>query len=114
MARKVDRARLHVHSTFNNTILTLTDLEGHVLAWASPGTRGFKGSKKGTPYAAQLACEALIAKMREFGIRSVVVTINGTGQGRNSVVNTIKGSGIRVEDVKNVTPVSHSTDYHMH
>jgi small subunit ribosomal protein S11 len=103
-----------VHSTFNNTILTLTDLEGHVLAWTSPGTRGFKGSKKGTPYAAQLACEALLAKMREFGIRSLVVTINGTGQGRNSVVNTLKGSGIRVEDVKNVTPVSHSTDHHMH
>lgn len=114
MARKVDRARLHVHSTFNNTILTLTDLDGHVLAWASPGTRGFKGSKKGTPYAAQLACESLIAKMRELGVRSLIVTINGTGQGRNSVVNTLKGSGIRVEDVKNVTPVSHSAEHHLH
>lgn len=109
MARKVDRARLHVHSTFNNTILTLTDLDGNVLAWASPGTRGFKGSKKGTPYAAQLACESLLAKMRELGVRSLVVTINGAGQGRNAVVNTLKSSGIRVEDVKNVTPVSHSS-----
>ena len=110
MARKVDRARLHVHSTFNNTILTLTDLDGHVLAWASPGTRGFTGSKKGTPYAAQLACESLIAKMRELGVRSLIVTVNGAGQGRNAVVNTLKGSGIRVEDVKNVTPVSHSSE----
>ncbi len=109
MSRKIDRARLHVNSTFNNTILTLTDLEGHVLAWASPGTRGFKGSKKGTPYAAQLACETLLGKMREMGVRSLIVTVNGAGQGRNAIVNTLKGAGIRVEDVKNVTPVTHSS-----
>ncbi|MCS6936741.1 MAG: 30S ribosomal protein S11 [Candidatus Bipolaricaulota bacterium] len=107
--KKIDRARLHVHSTFNNTILTLTDLEGRVLAWASPGTRGFKGSKKGTPYAAQLACETLLAKMKEMGIRSLIVTVNGAGQGRNAVVNTLRGAGLRIEDVKNVTPVSHSS-----
>lgn len=109
MSRKIDRARLHVNSTFNNTILTLTDLGGKVLAWSSPGTRGFKGSKKGTPYAAQLACETLVGKMKEMGIRSLTITVNGAGQGRNAVVNTLKGSGIRVEEVKNVTPVAHSS-----
>jgi small subunit ribosomal protein S11 len=104
----MDRARIHVHSTFNNTIVTLTDLNGQVLAWKTPGTQGFKGSKKGTPFAAQLATEALIAKMKEFGIRTVVVTIDGAGPGRNSVVNALKHSGLRVEEIRNVTPVSHS------
>ncbi len=107
--RQLDRARVHVHATYNNTILTLTDLDGNVLAWTSGGTVGFKGSRKGTPYAAQRATESLMDKMREFGIKSVIVTIDGTGSGRNSVVNTLKGSEFRVEEVKNVTPVPHST-----
>lgn len=109
MAKKqIDRARVHVHATYNNTIITLTDLEGNVLAWSSPGVVGFKGSRKGTPYAAQLATDRLIEKMKEFGIKSVIVTVDGTGSGRNSVVNALKNSPFRVEDVKNVTPVPHS------
>ena len=108
MSRKLDRARIHVHSSFNNTIVTLTDLSGQVLAWSTPGIEGFKGSKKGTPFAAQLATEALVNKMKEFGIRAVVVTIDGVGPGRNSVVNALKNAVVRVEEVKNVTPVSHS------
>lgn len=107
-AKKVDRARVYVHSTFNNTILTLTDMNGDVLTWVSPGTLGFKGSRKGTPYAAQLAAERLIERMKGYGIKSVVVMVKGTGSGRNSVIQTLKGSGIRVEDVKNITPVAHS------
>lgn len=108
MAKKLERARVHINSSFNNTILTLTDLDGNVIAWNSPGVEGFKGSRKGTPYAAQIATEGLIEKMKEYGVKSVIITINGTGSGRNSVVQTLKGSGIRVEEVKNVTPVSHS------
>lgn len=109
MAKKlVERARVHVNATYNNTIITLTDMEGNVLAWSSPGVVGFKGSRKGTPYAAQLATERLMGKMRDFGIKSVVVTVKGTGSGRNSVTNALKSSEFRVEDVKNVTPVSHS------
>jgi small subunit ribosomal protein S11 len=110
MAQKkmVDRARLHVHATYNNTIITLTDLDGNVLGWSSPGVVGFKGSRKGTPYAAQLATERIMEKMKEFGIKSVVVTVDGTGSGRNSVVNALKNSPFRVEEVKNITPVSHS------
>ncbi len=105
---KLERARVHIHSTFNNTILTLTDLDGNVLTWKSPGTVGFSGSRKGTPYAAQVACQALVKEMKEFGIRSVVVTVNGAGPGRQAVIQTLKSSGIQVEEVKNVTPTPHS------
>ncbi|MFQ5793779.1 MAG: 30S ribosomal protein S11 [Candidatus Bipolaricaulia bacterium] len=106
---KLERARVHIHSSFNNTILTLTDPSGaQVITWNSPGVEGFKGSRKGTPYAAQVAAEGLIEEMKSYGIKSVVVTITGTGSGRQSVIKTIQGSGIRVEKVKNVTPVSHS------
>lgn len=108
MPKKVERARLYVHATFNNTILTLTDTNGNVLTWISPGVVGFKGSRKGTPFAAQTAAEKMIERMREFGVRSVLVLTKGTGGGRNSVIQTLKSSGIRVEEVKNITPVPHS------
>ncbi len=107
-AIKLDRARVHVHSTFNNTILTLTDPNGDVVLWRSPGTVGFSGSRKGTPYAAQMACSALVRDMKDFGIRSVTVTVNGTGAGRQAAVQTLRSSGIQVEEVKNVTPTAHS------
>ncbi|HEC62903.1 MAG TPA: 30S ribosomal protein S11 [Candidatus Acetothermia bacterium] len=105
---KLERARVHIHSSFNNTILTLTDLNGDVITWKSPGTVGFSGSRKGTPYAAQLAAQALAKEMRDYGIRSVVVTVDGTGPGRQAAVQTLRSAGIQVEEVKNVTPVSHS------
>ncbi|MBC7318811.1 30S ribosomal protein S11 [Candidatus Bipolaricaulota bacterium] len=105
---RLERARVHIHSTFNNTILTLTDLEGNTLAWQSGGTAGFSGSRKGTPYAAQLACQALIRQMKEMGIRSVIVTVDGAGPGRQPVIQTLRAAGIQVEEVKNVTPTPHS------
>ncbi len=109
MAKKLmDRARVHVNSTYNNTIITLTDIDGHVLAWSTPGLVGFKGSRKGTPFAAQLAAERLMERMKDYGIKSVVMTLNGTGSGRNSVVNAFKNSSFRVEEIKNQTPVAHS------
>jgi len=107
--KKVDRAKIYVNSTFNNTIITLTDVNGAVLGWSTPGTVGFKGSKKSTPYAAQLATERLLQKARDFGIRSVQVLVKGTGSGRNAVINALKGSDLRVEDVKNITPAAHSS-----
>jgi len=105
---KLERARVHVHASFNNTIITLTDTAGDPITWKTPGTVGYKGSRKGTPYAAQIAAEALVREMKGYGIRSVLVTVKGAGSGRQSVVQTIKGSGIRVDEVRNVTPVSHS------
>jgi small subunit ribosomal protein S11 len=105
---KIDRAQIHIHATFNNTIITLTDLNGNPITWKSTGVVGYKGSRKGTPYAAQMATEALIREMREYGIRSLSVLVKGTGPGRQAVIQTIKGSGIRVDEIKNVTPISHS------
>jgi small subunit ribosomal protein S11 len=107
---KLERARVHIHSTFNNTIITLTEINGNPVTWKSPGMVGYKGSRKGTPYAAQIAAEALVREMKDYGIRSILVTVKGTGSGRQSVVQTLKGSGIRLEEVRNVTPVSHSSN----
>lgn len=107
-AVKLDRARVHIHSTFNNTILTLTDLNGDVIIWKSPGTVGFTGSRKGTPYAAQLAAQALAKEMKDFGVQSVTVTVDGTGPGRQAAIQTLRAAGIQVEEVKNVTPNPHS------
>jgi len=111
MAKKIklEHARVHIHATFNNTIITVTEPNGNPITWKSPGVVGYKGSRKGTPYAAQIAAEAVVREMKDFGIRSVIVTVKGTGSGRQSVVQTIKGSGIRVDDINNVTPISHSS-----
>ena len=105
---KLERAQVHIHATFNNTIITVTDMTGNPVTWRSPGVVGYKGSRKGTPYAAQIAAESLAREMKEFGIRSEAIRVKGTGSGRQSVVQTIKSSGIRGEEVKNVTPVTHS------
>ncbi|MEW6217788.1 MAG: 30S ribosomal protein S11 [Candidatus Bipolaricaulota bacterium] len=107
-AIRLDRARVHVHSTFNNTIITVTDPTGNAVGWQSGGTAGFTGSRKGTPYAAQLATQALVRDLKEYGVRSVIVTVDGTGSGRQAVVQTLRSLGIQVEEVRNVTPVSHS------
>ncbi|HEU68697.1 MAG TPA: 30S ribosomal protein S11 [Candidatus Acetothermia bacterium] len=107
-AIRLDRARVHVHSTFNNTIITVTDLNGNAVGWQSGGTAGFTGSRKGTPYAAQLATQALARDLKEYGVRSVVVTVDGMGSGRQAVVQTLRSLGIQVEEVRNVTSVSHS------
>jgi small subunit ribosomal protein S11 len=105
---KLDRARVHIHSSFNNTIITLTDLNGDVITWKSPGAVGFTGSRKGTPYAAQLAGQALAKEMKDYGIQSVIVTVDGTGSGRQAAIQTLRSAGIQVEEVKNVTPNPHS------
>ncbi|MCI2425768.1 30S ribosomal protein S11 [Candidatus Acetothermia bacterium] len=105
---KIDKAQIHIHASFNNTIITLTDLKGNPITWKSPGVVGYKGSRKGTPYAAQMATEALIRDMKEYGVKAAMVLVKGTGPGRQAVIQTIKGSGIRVDEIKNVTSVSYS------
>lgn len=105
---KLNKARVHVHASFNNTILTLTDTDGDVISWVTPGAVGFKGSRKGTPYAAQVAAENLVEELRDYGVNSVIVTVKGTGSGRNSVIQTIEGAGIEVTKVTNITPRAHS------
>lgn len=98
----------HIRATFNNTIVTITDQRGVVLAWSSAGAVGFKGSRKGTPFAAQLAAEACARKVAEMGMRSVVVYVKGPGGGRESAVRALQAAGLNVTSIKDVTPIPHN------
>ena len=98
----------HVHATFNNTIVTITDPQGLVVAWSSAGSVGFKGSRKGTPFAAQMAAEACARKVSEFGMRAVLVHVKGPGGGRESAVRALQASGLNVISIKDVTPIPHN------
>ncbi|MFN8625673.1 MAG: 30S ribosomal protein S11 [Candidatus Binatia bacterium] len=98
----------HIHSTFNNTIITITDPVGATIAWSSAGSVGFKGSRKGTPFAAQLAAEAAARKAMEFGLRSVQVFVKGPGAGRESALRSLQAAGFAVSVIKDVTPIPHN------
>ena len=94
--KHIDSGVAHIRSTFNNTIVTFTDPKGNVIAWGSPGTAGFKGSRKGTPYAAQLAAQAAATKAKDSGLRQVEVYVKGPGSGREAAIRSIQASGIRL------------------
>lgn len=104
----VPEGKVYIQSTFNNTIITITDLKGNVVAWGSPGTAGFKGSRKGTPYAAQLAGQGAAARAKEHGVRQVEVYVRGPGSGREAAIRAIQASGIVVTSIQDVTPVPHN------
>src|SRR5580700_5443014 len=106
--RNVPEGVAHVHATFNNTIVTITDQQGTVIAWSSAGSVGFKGSRKGTPYAAQMAAEACARKCSEVGMRAVVVHVKGPGGGRESAVRALQAAGLGVISIKDVTPIPHN------
>src|SRR5438552_1185785 len=106
--RVVPEGIAHIHSTFNNTIVTITDPTGNVVAWASAGSVGFKGSRKGTPFAAQMAAEAAARKVSDVGMRAVVVYVKGPGGGRESAVRAIQAAGLSVISIKDVTPIPHN------
>jgi small subunit ribosomal protein S11 len=106
--RSVPEGVAHIHATFNNTIVTITDPQGQVVAWASAGSVGFKGSRKGTPYAAQMAAEACARKASEVGMRSVVAFVKGPGGGRESAVRALQAAGVGVTSIKDVTPIPHN------
>ena len=99
---------VHIQSTFNNTIVTITDLTGSTLSWASAGSRGFKGSRKSTPFAAQLAAEAAARRAMEHGVRKVDVLVKGPGSGRETAIRSIQNVGIEVVGIKDVTPIPHN------
>lgn len=99
---------VHVQATFNNTIVSVTDPQGNVLSWASAGSRGFKGSRKSTPFAAQLAAEEAARKAQEHGVRTVTVYINGPGAGRESALRALQTAGFRVTSIRDVTPIPHN------
>ena len=98
----------HIQSTFNNTVLTITDVNGNTVAWSSAGSRGFKGSRKSTPFAAQLAAEEAARKAMEHGMRSVAVFVKGPGAGRESALRALQSVGFRVTLIRDVTPVPHN------
>jgi small subunit ribosomal protein S11 len=106
--KNVPVGRAYIQSTFNNTIITLTDPNGNVLAWASAGTAGFKGSRKSTPYAAQIAADRAAKRGMEQGLRQVEVYVKGPGSGREAAIRSLQGAGIQVTSIRDVTPVPHN------
>ena len=98
----------HIQSTFNNTIITITDLRGNVIAWSSAGTQGLKGSRKSTPYAAQMAAEDAVKKAKEHGLRTVQVYVKGPGSGRESALRSLQLAGLNISLIRDVTPIPHN------
>ena len=106
--RAVAEGTVHIHSTFNNTIITITDPQGNVLVWASAGSVGFKGARKGTPFAAQVAAENCARRAAELGMRQVQVVVKGPGAGRESALRSLQSAGFTVHVIKDVTPIPHN------
>jgi small subunit ribosomal protein S11 len=106
--KSIPVGRAYIQSTFNNTIITLTDPNGNVIAWASAGTAGFKGSRKSTPYAAQIAADRAAKRGMEHGLRQVEVYVRGPGSGREAAIRSLQGAGIQVMSIRDVTPVPHN------
>ena len=99
---------VHIHSTFNNTIVTITDYQGNVISWSSAGAMGFKGSRKGTPFAAQQAADSAAKKAMDHGLRSVQIFVRGPGAGRESALRALQSAGINISLIKDVTPIPHN------
>ena len=106
--RIVSDGVVHIHSTFNNTLVTITDVSGNVIAWSSSGVRGFKGSRKSTPFAAQLAAEDAAKKAMEHGMRTVAVYVKGPGSGRESALRALQSAGFKISLIRDVTPIPHN------
>lgn len=98
----------HIYATFNNTIVTISSVEGDVICWCSAGSSGFKGSRKGTPFAAQLAAEAAGKKAAESGVRQIEVNVKGPGQGREPAIRALQAAGLEITAIKDVTPIPHN------
>ncbi len=106
--RNVSEGVAHIHSTFNNTIVTITDTQGAVIAWSSAGAMGFKGSRKGTPFAAQRAADSAAKKAMDHGMRAVQVYVRGPGAGRDSALRSLQLAGLNISLIRDVTPIPHN------
>lgn len=106
--RNVPSGVAFIHATFNNTIVTITDPSGNVVSWSSPGANGFKGSRKSTPFAAQVAGETAARKAREVGMRTVSVLVKGPGSGRESALRALHTAGLNITSIRDITPVPHN------
>ena len=106
--KNIEKGAAHIRSTFNNTIVTISDVNGNVISWASGGEMGFKGSRKSTPFAAQMAAEAAAKGAMEHGLKTVEVYVKGPGQGRESAIRSLQTAGLEVIMIKDVTPIPHN------
>ena len=106
--KKVDKGQVHIQSTFNNTLVTVTDVHGNVISWSSAGSLNFKGSRKGTPYAAQMATETAVKAAKDHGLRSVEVYVKGPGAGRESAIRAIGACDIEITLISDVSPIPHN------
>jgi small subunit ribosomal protein S11 len=106
--KNIAQGVVHIQSTFNNTIVSITDVKGDLVSWASAGTVGFKGTKKGTPFAAQMAAESCARKAMEHGLKRVDVVVKGPGSGRETAIRSMQAVGLEVNIIKDVTPIPHN------
>ena len=106
--RVVPAGIVHIHASFNNTIISIADAEGNILSWSSSGQHGFKGSRKGTPFAAQIAAAAAANAAKEYGLRSLEVRVKGPGAGRESSIRALQAAGLEIKSIKDVTPIPHN------
>ena len=106
--KNIEKGEAHIVSTFNNTMVTLTDINGNVISWASAGQLGFRGSRKSTPFAAQEAAQEAAEKAKEHGLKSVDVYVKGPGSGREAAIRSLQASGLEVTMIKDVTPIPHN------
>lgn len=106
--KKVDKGQVHIQASFNNTLVTITDLQGNVISWSSAGSLGFKGSRKSTPFAAQMAAETAAKAAKEHGLRTVEVFVKGPGSGRESAIRAITNCDIEISLIQDVSPIPHN------
>ena len=106
--KNIDKGSAHIRSSFNNTIVTITDLNGNAISWASAGEMGFKGSRKSTPYAAQTAAEVAAKAAMEHGLKTVEVYVKGPGQGRESAIRALQTAGLEITMIRDITPIPHN------
>lgn len=106
--KHIENGVAHIHSTFNNTLVMITDTQGNAIAWSSAGALGFKGSRKSTPFAAQMAAEAATKQAMEHGLKNVEVSVKGPGSGREAAIRALQATGLEVTAIRDVTPVPHN------
>lgn len=106
--KNIERGQVHIHTSFNNTIVTITDVNGNAISWASSGGQGFRGSRKSTPFAAQVAAETAAKAAKEHGLRTVEVFVKGPGASREAAIRSLQAAGLEVTMIKDVTPIPHN------
>ena len=106
--KNIEKGQAHIHSSFNNTIVTITDVQGNAISWASSGGLGFKGSRKSTPFASQMAAETAAKAAMEHGLKTVEVFVKGPGSGREAAIRALQTAGLEISMIKDVTPIPHN------